>query len=87
MRGADLVDRVRRVAAGQSLLDPLITARLLERLRNPPRDALTATLTPQEAAILGHLADGLTNRQIAEQMFLAEKTVKNYVSNLLPSWA
>ena len=46
-------------------------------------DALTASLTPQESAILGHLADGLTNRQIAEQMFLAEKTVKNYVSNLL----
>ena len=83
VRGADLVDSVRRVAAGQSLLDPVVTARVLERLRNPPRDALTASLTPQERTILGHLADGLTNRQIAEQMFLAEKTVKNYVSNLL----
>ena len=61
----------------------MVTARVLERLRNPPRDALTASLTPQESPILGHLADGLTNRQIAEQMFLAEKTVKNYVSNLL----
>ena len=83
VRGADLIDSVRRVAAGQSLLDPVVTARVLERLRNPPRDALTASLTPQESMILGHLADGLTNRQIAEQMFLAEKTVKNYVSNLL----
>jgi two-component system, NarL family, response regulator DevR len=83
VRGADLVESVRRVAAGQSLLDPAGTARVLERLRNPSGDALTASLTPQEASILGHLADGLTNRQIAEQMFLAEKTVKNYVSNLL----
>ena len=82
-RGADLIENVRRVAAGHSLLDPMIVARVVERLRNPPRDALTASLTPQEATILGHLADGLTNRQIAEQMFLAEKTVKNYVSNLL----
>ena len=49
----------------------------------PAPGRLTASLTPQESAILGHLADGLTNRQIAEQMFLAEKTVKNYVSNLL----
>jgi len=83
VRGADLVDRVRRVAAGELLLDPRITARLLERLRNPPRDALTSTLTPQEAVILDHLANGLTNHQIAELMFLADKTVKNYVSNLL----
>ena len=83
VRGADLIASVRRVAAGQSLLDPSGTARVLERLRNPPRDSLTASLTPQESSILGHLADGLTNRQIAEQMFLAEKTVKNYVSNLL----
>ena len=83
VRGSDLIESVRRVAAGQSLLDPVVTARVLERLRNPPKDALTASLTPQESAILGHLADGRTNRQIAEQMFLAEKTVKNYVSNLL----
>jgi two-component system, NarL family, response regulator DevR len=83
VRGSDLIASVRRVAAGQSLLDPLVTARVLERLRNPPRDSLTESLTPQESAILGHLADGLTNRQIAEKMFLAEKTVKNYVSNLL----
>jgi len=83
VRGSDLIESVRRVAAGQSLLDPVVVAKVVERLRNPPRDALTASLTPQEAAILGHLAEGLTNRQIAEQMFLAEKTVKNYVSNLL----
>ncbi len=83
VRGADLVQSVRRVAAGHSLLDPVVTARVLDRLRNPPRDSLTASLTPQETTILGHLADGRTNRQIAEQMFLAEKTIKNYVSNLL----
>ena len=83
VRGSDLIESVRRVAAGESLLDPQVTARVLERLRNPPRDALTASLSPQESAILGHLADGLTNREIAAQMFLAEKTVKNYVSNVL----
>jgi two-component system, NarL family, response regulator DevR len=83
VRGSDLIDSVRRVAAGQSLLDPIVTARVIERLRNPPRDALTDSLSPQESTILNHLADGLTNRQISEQMFLAEKTVKNYVSNLL----
>jgi DNA-binding NarL/FixJ family response regulator len=65
------------------LLDPIVTARVIERLRNPPHDSLTDSLSPQESTILSHLADGLTNRQIAEQMFLAEKTVKNYVSNLL----
>ena len=83
VRGADLLSSIRRVAAGESLLDPLVIARVVDRLRNPPRDALTESLTPQESTILGHLADGLTNRQISEQMFLAEKTVKNYVSNLL----
>lgn len=83
VRGSDLIESVRRAAAGHSLLDPMVTARVIDRLRNPPKDALTANLSPQENAILGHLADGLTNRQIAEQMFLAEKTVKNYVSNLL----
>jgi two-component system response regulator DevR len=83
VRGSDLIDSVRRVAAGQSLLDPIITARVIERLRNPPHDSLTDSLSPQESTILSHLADGLTNRQIAEHMFLAEKTIKNYVSNLL----
>ncbi len=84
VRGADLIDSVRRVAAGQSLLDPRVTARVLERLRNPPPDdERTTNLTQQERRILTLLADGLTNRQIADEMFLAEKTVKNYVSNML----
>jgi len=83
VRGADLIESVRRVADGHSLLDPIVTARVLDRVRNPPRDALTASLTAHETVILGHLADGLTNRQIADRMFLADKTVKNYVSNLL----
>ncbi len=82
-RGSELIDNVRRVAAGHSLLDPVVVARVVERLRNPPQDALTSSLTPQEAVILEHLSNGLTNRQIAEEMFLAEKTVKNYVSNML----
>lgn len=83
VRGGDLVDAVASVAAGRSLLDPTATARLLERLRGGSGDEKLAQLTAQERRILELLADGLTNRQIAEQMFLAEKTVKNYVSNLL----
>jgi two-component system response regulator DevR len=84
IRGTDLVDAVRRVASGQSLLDPEVTARVLERLRvGPQEDERLARLTDQERRILDLIAEGLTNRQIAERMFLAEKTVKNYVSNLL----
>ncbi|MET0146251.1 MAG: response regulator transcription factor [Ilumatobacteraceae bacterium] len=83
VRGGELIESVRTVAAGRSLLDPLATAQVLERIRNPPQDPRTAALSPRETAILGHLADGLTNREIAAAMFLAEKTVKNYVSNLL----
>jgi len=84
IKGNDLVDAVRRVAAGQSLLDPSVTARVLERLRNGPvQDERLARLTEQERKILDLIAEGLTNRQIGERMFLAEKTVKNYVSNLL----
>jgi DNA-binding NarL/FixJ family response regulator len=84
IRGTDIVDAVRRVAAGQSLLDPAVTNRVLERLRNPPgEDERLARLTPQERRILMLIADGLTNRQIAAEIHLAEKTVKNYVSNLL----
>jgi DNA-binding NarL/FixJ family response regulator len=84
IRGTDLVNGVRQVAAGQSLLDPAVTQRVLERIRNPQHmpDQLKS-LTEQERKILGYVADGLTNRQIAAQMFLAEKTVKNYVSSLL----
>src|SRR5262249_32604577 len=68
----------------QSLLDPNVTARVLERLRKgPEEDERLARLTSQERKILDLIAEGLTNRQIGERMFLAEKTVKNYVSNLL----
>ncbi|MFG1868358.1 response regulator [Micromonospora arborensis] len=84
IRGTDLVDAVRRVAAGQSLLDPVITARVLERIRNgveQPREL--KSLTEQERRILEYVAEGLTNREIAGRMFLAEKTVKNYVSSVL----
>jgi len=84
IRGNDLVAAIERVAAGESLLDPVATARLVERFRTPdPRDELVAQLTPQETRLLSLLAEGLTNRAIAEQMYLSEKTVKNYVSNLL----
>ena len=84
IRGTDLVDAVRRVASGQSLLDPAVTTRVLERLRTPPeRDERLARLTDQERKILDLIAEGMTNRQIAERVHLAEKTVKNYVSNLL----
>ncbi len=84
VRGTDLIDGIRRVAAGQSLLDPAVTAQVLKRLRSgPDEDPRLASLTAQERKILSHIADGLSNRQIAEEMFLAEKTVKNYVSSLL----
>ena len=81
----ELVDAVRTVGAGGSLLDPALTSTLLERLRRGPfeEDERLARLTKQERRILALIADGLTNRQIAEQVFLAEATVKNYVSNLL----
>jgi len=84
IRGTDLVDAIRRVAQGQSLLDPVVTARVLERLRNPPApDDDLSKLTDQERRILDLIAEGLTNRLIGERMYLAEKTVKNYVSNVL----
>jgi DNA-binding NarL/FixJ family response regulator len=84
VKGNDLVDAVRRVAQGQSLLDPAVTARVLERLRSGPEtDERLDSLTDQERRILDLIAEGLTNRQIAERVHLAEKTVKNYVSNLL----
>jgi DNA-binding NarL/FixJ family response regulator len=80
----DLVSNLRKVAAGESLLDGEMTDRLFRKLRgDEPDDPLLARLTPQERKILDHIAEGLTNREISEQMFLAEKTVKNYVSNLL----
>ena len=80
----DLLDTIRRAGAGESLLDPALTDRVLERLRDGPKsDPRLASLTPQERKILDLIAEGYTNRQIAENLFLAEKTVKNYVSNLL----
>jgi DNA-binding NarL/FixJ family response regulator len=84
IRGTDLIDGIRRVAAGQSLLDPAVTARVLDRIRRGPEqpDELR-DLTEQERRILLLVAEGLTNREIAGRMFLAEKTVKNYVSSLL----
>ena len=84
IRSGDLVDAVRRVAAGQNLLDPAVTARVLERLRRGPgEDELIARLTPHERKVLVLIADGLTNRQIAERLHLAEKTIKNYVTSVL----
>ncbi len=84
LRGTDILDAVRRAGAGESLLDPLVTERLLTKLRTPtPTDERLARLTPQERRILMLIADGLTNRQIADEIHLAEKTVKNYVSSLL----
>ncbi|WP_030483533.1 response regulator [Nocardioides aequoreus] len=84
VRGNDLVDMVRRVAAGQSTLDPSVTAAVLERVRHGvPRDQELAALTEQEQRILDLIGQGMTNRQIAGELFLAEKTVKNYVSSML----
>jgi two-component system response regulator DevR len=84
IRGNELIDAIRTVASGKSLLDPTATARVLDRLRQgEAEDEKIASLTEQERKLLDLLAQGLTNREIAERMFLAEKTVKNYVSNLL----
>ena len=80
----DLVDSVRRVAAGQSLIDPQLMAKVLERVRSgPPQHEELAGLTEQERKILALIAEGMTNRQIGERLYLAEKTVKNYVSSIL----
>jgi two-component system response regulator DevR len=80
----DLLDTIRRAGAGESLLDPALTDRVIDRLRDGPAvDPRLASLTPQERRILDLIAEWNTNRQIAEEMYLAEKTVKNYVSNLL----
>jgi two-component system response regulator DevR len=84
IRGNELTSAIRRVAAGDSLLDPALTKSVFERLRSSTSDAETqTTITPQERRILDLIAEGKTNRQIGEEMYLAEKTVKNYVSNLL----
>jgi DNA-binding NarL/FixJ family response regulator len=84
IRGTDLVGAVRTVASGQSLLDPRTTAKVLERMRAAAEDrGPVAGLSEQERTVLALIGEGLTNREIGERMFLAEKTVKNYVSHLL----
>ena len=85
IRGNDLVDGIRRVAKGESLLDPAVTARVLDRLRHPNTegDARLGRLTPTELRIVEMIAGGLTNRAIGERIGLAEKTIKNYVSSIL----
>ena len=85
VRGQDLVNAVREVAAGRSLLDPVTTTRVLDRIRQDSThipDEFDA-LTEQERNVLELIGEGLTNRQIAERLFLAEKTVKNYVTSVL----
>ncbi|TSB22992.1 response regulator [Streptomyces benahoarensis] len=85
IRGNELLAAVRDVAAGKSLLDPVATARVLERLRGggTKDDGKLASLTDQERRILDLIGEGLTNRAIGERLHLAEKTIKNYVSSLL----
>ncbi len=84
IRGSDLVGAVRTIAKGGSLLDPTATARVMERLRahGQTQDRLSG-LSEQERKVFELIGEGLTNRQIGERLFLAEKTVKNYVSNVL----
>jgi DNA-binding NarL/FixJ family response regulator len=87
IKGRDLINAVHTIAAGGSLLDAKATARVMQRLRDEAaereREDPYAALTEQERRILELIGEGLTNRQIGERMFLAEKTVKNYVSSLL----
>jgi|SRR4051812_520728 two-component system response regulator DevR len=86
IHSAELVNAIRTVGAGHSLLDPAVTAGVLDRLRKGKhllKDEKLARLSPQEERILALVADGHTNRQIGEQLKLAEKTVKNYVSSIL----
>jgi two-component system, NarL family, response regulator DevR len=84
VRGNELVQAIRTVAGGQSLLDPAVTAKVLERLRSGTAEPEEfADLTEREKEILRLIAEGLTNRQIGQRLFIAEKTVKNYVSSLL----
>ncbi len=84
VRGTDLIDSVRRVAAGESLISESTSERVRDRLRRRAlEDRRLESLSAQERRILELLSEGLTNREIADEMFLAEKTVKNYVSNLL----
>jgi two-component system, NarL family, response regulator DevR len=86
IRGRDLLDAIRTVGEGKSLLDPDVTKRVLERLRKAKldeKDPKLARLSPQEERILDMIGEGLTNREIAERIHLSDKTVKNYVSTIL----
>ena len=84
IKARDLIEDVKKVAAGASLMDPRAVARVIERIANPPKtDQAWSLLSPQEGRILDLIADGKTNKQIAEAMFLSENTVKNYVTGLL----
>jgi DNA-binding NarL/FixJ family response regulator len=84
IRARDLIEDVKKVAGGASLMDPRAVARVVERIANPPQPrSELAALSPQERRLLDFIAKGLTNREIAESMFLSEKTVKNYMTGLL----
>ena len=86
IRGNDLIEAIRTVGSGKSLLDPDVTQRVLERLRKAKfddKDPKLARLSPQEDRILGMIGEGLTNREIAARIHLSDKTVKNYVSTIL----
>ncbi len=85
VRGNDLANTVRRVAAGESLIDPAMTKQLLDRIRNPQEreDPKLRSLTKLERSILDLVAEGMTNRQIGSELHIAEKTVKNYMSSIL----
>ncbi len=84
-RGQSLAEAIEKVASGESLLDPAVTEKVLERMRrlaSGEGDEL-ATLSPQERKILTLIAEGMTNKEIAQEVFLSDKTVKNYVSSIL----
>jgi two-component system, NarL family, response regulator DevR len=84
VRAAALIDAIRQAAMGRSLIDPALIAAVVQRVTNKsPKDAKLASLTDREREVLDLVAEGLTNRQIGERMFLSDKTVKNYVSSLL----
>ncbi len=84
IKAPDLIDDVKKVATGASLMDPRVVARVVERIANPPQtDPTASSLSPQEARIFDLIAEGKTNKQIADEMFLAQNTVKNYITSLL----
>lgn len=83
VRGQDLVTAVREVAAGRSLLDPVTTAHVLDRIRRDNEPDQLDALTERERHVLELIGEGLSNREIAQRLFLAEKTVKNYVTSVL----